>query len=135
MKNQKVKPGDLGEAIGDIIKQYSDEVVEAMPQCVQTAAKKGLKTLKSEAKGKIGGSKYVSSFKNKKTKSTSGLTEYTLYSTRYRVAHLLEHGHFIKNQTGRVYGVTQAKPHWSPAEDAAVKELEDQIQQKIEEAG
>lgn len=135
MNNQRVKPGDLGEAVSSIIRQYTDEVVEALPEAVNAAAKKGLKILKSEAKAKIGGTKYTGSFKSKKTKSTSNETEYTLFSSRYRVAHLLEHGHVIKNQTGKAYGVTQAKPHWAPAEEAAAKELEDLIQKKVEEAG
>lgn len=133
MKNTKVKPGQFGEALNDAIKQYSDAVVESLPDAVNAAAKKALKTLKSEAKSKIGGKTYVSSFKSKKTQSDSNITEYTLYSTRYRVAHLLEHGHVVRNQTGRVYGVTSAKPHWAPAEDAGIKELEEQIQKKVEE--
>ena len=135
MSDIKCKPDEFAKALGNVIQQYSDAVVQSLPDAVNAAAKKGLKTLKAEAKKKINGSRYVSSFKNKKTQSTSGITEYTLYSTRYRVAHLLEHGHAIKNQTGKVYGVTSARPHWAPAENTAVKELEDQIQQKVEEAG
>ena len=51
----------------------------------------------------------------------------TVYSSVSRVGHLLEHGHPIKNQTGQIYGMSQAKPHWEPAEQEAIEALEEKI--------
>ncbi len=135
MRSQRVKPGGLTDAIGEIIKQYSDDVVRDLPESVKKAAKEGVKALKSNAASAVGGTIYKGSFKSKKTASSYGLTEYTIYSTKYRIAHLLEHGHVIKNGTGRVYGVTAARPHWAPAEEEAAKVLEEEIKKKVEEAG
>lgn len=132
--NKTVKPDELTAAISDIIKEYSDDIVRAMPDAVKEAAKVGVKSLKKYASN-IGGTKYKSSFKSKKTKSTSSQTEYTLYSTQYRVAHLLEKSHPIKNQTGRVYGMSVPREHWAPAEKEAIEALEDKIEKKVEDAG
>lgn len=131
----KTNLSGFGDALGKIIQQYSDDVCRDLPEVVEDAAKFGVKTLKSKAKGAVGGTgKYTSSFKQKTTGSSSSSTEITIYSDRYQVAHLLEHGHVIKNQYG-VYGVTAARPHWAPAEQEAIEKLEELIQKKVEEAG
>lgn len=125
----KVKPEQLGTAISDVIREYTDDVIRELPEACQQAAKKTVKALKSNA-SKIGGTgAYRKSFKSKKTAGDSNITTYTVYSTKYRIAHLLEHGHVIKNQTGRVYGVTAAKPHWAPAEQEGMEELEKLIEE------
>lgn len=131
---KKVGIGQLGEAINEILQQYSDEVVKALPEATKKAAKEGTKALKSAAAGAVGGTSYKGSFKNKQTEGTSNKTEYTIYSTQYQLAHLLEHGHTIKNQYG-VYGVTRARPHWITAEETANKVLEEEIRKKVEESG
>lgn len=130
-KNRTVQPGDLAETIEDILTEYSDEVIRDMPTTVQQVAKNAVKALKSEAAGLFGGTKYKGSFKSKKTTSTADQTTYTIYSTQYRVAHLLEKGHTIKNQTGLVYGVTAARPHWATVEESSGTELETELTKKI----
>lgn len=132
--SRRVKAGELGGAIGKLLQEYSDEVIKAMPDAVKKAAKEGTKALKSAAAGAVGGTKYKSSFTNKVTESNSSKTEFTIYSKQYQVAHLLEHGHVIRNQYG-VYGTTAARPHWATAEETASKILEEEIQKKVEEAG
>lgn len=134
MSKTKCTPEKFGDVLSDAIKQYSDEVVKAMPDAVKEAAKAGVKALKANASG-IGGSKYKNSFKSKKTKSTADQTEYKIYSTRYRVAHLLEKSHPMRNQTGRFFGMSTPHEHWRPAEETAIETLEKKIKEKVEEAG
>lgn len=134
MSQIKTDLAGLSNAVGEVLKQYSDEVVEAMPDAVKKAAKVGLKSLRSHAKAAVGGTRYNSSFKSKTTNNSPRTPEITLHSTRYQVAHLLEHGHVIRNQYG-VYGITSARPHWAPAEQDAIEALEDEIQKKVEAAG
>lgn len=127
MKNQTVKPGDLANALNSAIVQYSDELIRDIPEAVKEAAQETAKELKSQAGSLFKGTKYNKSFKTKKQTGPNGITTYTVYSTEYRLTHLLEHGHVIKNQTGRVYGMTQARPHWKPAEEAGIKLLEEKL--------
>lgn len=134
MAKVKCSPGDLGISIEDILEEYSEEVAKNMPDIVQQVTKDTVKDLKSRATKLFGGKgkkAYAKSFKSKKVVGTSAKTTYRIYSTQYQLAHLLEHGHAIKNQTGRIYGKTQARPHWGPAEEKAIKDLEDKISEKL----
>lgn len=134
-KNRRVNPSQLGSAISDIIKEYTDDIVKAMPDIVKEVSKNTVKTLKKSAGAQFGGQKYKNSFRYKDLTIVKDKPNTVIYSAapHYRVAHLLEHGHVIKNQTGIVYGTTQARPHWKPAEEAAVKDLEDKLVKKIKE--
>ena len=66
---------------------------------------------------------YAKSWRTKTTKESSSALEITVYSpTRYMLAHLLEHGHAMRNG-GRV----AAKVHIAPAEQDGIEELETEI--------
>lgn len=132
-KNVKIKPNQLGETIDSILKEYSDDIVRQMPDVVKEVTQDTVKDLKKRASTLVGGKKYKKSFKSRLTTGYSGKTIYTVYSTEYRVAHLLENGHVIKNKTGRIYGRTSARPHWGPAEEQAIKNLEKKLSKKIQE--
>lgn len=127
MRNKEVKPDGLAEALTSVISQYSDDLIRDMPDLVKEAAQETVKELKSKAGSLFKGTKYHKSFKTKKKNGPNGTTTYTVYSTEYRLTHLLEHGHVIKNQTGKVYGMTAARPHWAPAEEAGIKSLEEKL--------
>jgi len=134
MSRVKTDLAGLGGTVGKILKEYADDVIEAMPDAVKKASKVTLKSLKANAAAKIGGTKYKTSFKTKTTNNSKNRMEITVYSSRYQVAHLLEHGHVIRNQYG-VYGVTTARPHWAPAEQDGIEALEKEIERKVQEAG
>lgn len=132
--NITVNPNQLGDEVSKLVKQYSDEVVQNMPEIVKEVTQDTVKELKKSASQLFGGSKYNRSFKSKKVNTVAGRTEYVIYSTEYRVAHLLENGHIIKNQTGIPYGTTQARPHWAPAEEHAADALEEKLTGVVQEA-
>ena len=133
-KKQVITPDQLCDTIIDCLNLYSDDVVTALPDLVKDTGKYTVQVLKKKAKAAgIGGTKYVNSFSSKVTKETATLTTVTVHSKKYyRLAHLLEKGHWITNQTGQIYGMTEAKPHWKPAEDEATEELGRKIQMKLE---
>lgn len=128
----RIKPGELAIEISKIYEEYSDEVVQILPEAVEKAVKVCKKTLKAKAPAKTG--KYRNSFKSKKTKNSSSGVTIEVYSSTPGLPHVLEYGHVIKNQYG-TYGMTRAFPHWAPAEEEANEALEKEIQKKIEEAG
>ena len=133
MSTKTVTPDALCDAVQDIIKEYSDELVSKLPDIVKASAKTTVKALKKNAES-IGGTKYRGSFKSKKTSALLlGETTYTVYSTQYRLTHLLEHGHVIRNRAGGpVYGMTRAFPHWKPAEQEGIDEIDEKIREAIE---
>lgn len=132
-KNQRVGLGELADALGDIIQEYSDDVIRDLPETTKAAGKTCVKELKSAAKAAgIGGTKYVGSFRSKETRNDSRVTEVTVYSSQYQLAHLLEHGHVVRNRPGgRIVGTARAFPHWAEAEEKASDELEKKIKMKI----
>lgn len=133
MSTKTVTPDALCDAVQDIIKEYSDELVGKLPDIVKGAAKTTVKALKKNTES-IGGTKYRGSFKSKKGSALiSGETTYIVYSTQYRLTHLLEHGHVIRNRSGGpVYGMTRAFPHWKPAEQEGIDEIDEKIREAIE---
>lgn len=133
MSTKTVTPDALCDAVQDVVKEYSDELVAKIPDIVKGAAKTTVKALKKNAES-IGGTKYRGSFKSEKTSALLlGETTYTVYSTQYRLTHLLEHGHVIRNRAGGpVYGMTRAFPHWKPAEQEGIDEIDEKIREAIE---
>ena len=132
-RNQRTSLGGLSNALSGIIEEYSDEVIRDMPETTKEAGKTCVKALKSGAKAAgIGGTKYVNSFRSKETRSDSRVTTITVYSSKYQLAHLLEHGHVIRNRPGgKILGMARAFPHWAEAEEKASEELETKIKMKI----
>ena len=133
MAEIKVAPNQLGAEVENLLKEYSDDVIRKMPDAVKEVTTDTVKSLKAKAGELFKGTKYNKSFKSKKQSTTASGTKYVIYSTEYRLAHLLEKGHVIKNQTGKTYGVTKARPHWAPAEKEAAEALEKKLTEGIEE--
>ena len=122
---KKVPIGQMAEEISGMLQEYADLAAEEMKTAV---AKAGNQVKKEIAATAPGTGKYAKSWRSKKTKETSTNLEVTVYSpTRYRIAHLLEHGH-AKRGGGRVEG----RPHIGPAEEHAEKELLADIEKALE---
>lgn len=97
----------------------------SMKTAVRKAGKSVKKDIQANAPKKTGA--YSKSWSVKTTKETSDSLELTVYSPKkYQLAHLLEKGH-AKRGGGR----TKAMPHIAPAEENAVKELENDIKKAL----
>ena len=129
---RKVTPENLGEAINEILTDYAQTVTKDMKSAVEATGKMAVQTAQAYA-SRIGRGKYAKSLKSKTTTNTNFETTVTIYSTQYRIAHLLEHGHVVKAK-GKVVGVTRAFPHFAPAEALAQSELPKKIEQAIKGA-
>ena len=71
---------------------------------------------------------YAKSWVSKETEKTLRGSTVTVYSpSRYRIAHLLEHGH-AKRGGGRV----EARPHIAAAEEKGEKQLEEDLRKALE---
>lgn len=133
MASRKIKPGQLGEAINEILNEYANEVVESSKEAVISTGKMALKVAQAHA-SQIGRGKYARSLTMEEGADTGRVymgTSVTIYSKQYRLAHLLEHGHVLKVR-GKVRGVTRAFPHFAPAEQYAIQMLPEKIKQVIQ---
>ena len=133
MATRKVDPSNLGDAINDILNDYAETVVKDMKEAVEVTGKMAMETAQAYA-SRIGRGKYAKSIKVKTMSSNAFGTSVTVYSTQYRIAHLLEHGHEVKNRTGEVIGNARAFPHFAMAEAMADETLPKKIEQAIKGA-
>ena len=129
MSNRKVTPENLGAAIEEILTDYAHEVVTDTKEAVEATGKLAAETAQAYA-SRIGRGKYAKSIKSKTESSTSFGTTVVVYSTQYRIAHLLEHGHVVK-VNGKVVGTARAFPHFTPAEVTAETLLIRKIEQLV----
>ena len=130
-RTKKVKVEEFGAAVLELLEDYADDVSGKMPMAVETVAQHtGQKVREAITASGIKGTKYKNSIAVKVTKGRL-LASATIYSPKhYRLTHLLEHGHVLKAH-GKTYGTTRAFPHWAPAEQAAIKELESTIKKAV----
>ena len=125
MASNKVKIDSMAAAIMEGLQEYADLATDDVKKAVKKAGTEVKKQISETAPQKSG--KYAKSWTVKTTKETSNALEVTVHSrNRYQLAHLLEHGH-AKRGGGRVAGT----PHIAPAEEKAIKELEEEITKKL----
>ena len=120
-----IKPDDLGKVIAAELQAYAGQVTEEVKKCTKDAADFCLNEVKNNSPVLTGeykaGWKKLNSFEN----ATS--IRMTIYNRpKYRLAHLLEHGH-AKRGGGRV----EAKPHIAPAEEATERMFQQKVLMRI----
>lgn len=125
MAKNRVRIDGMSAAIMKGLKEYSELATTDMKSSVRKAGVNVKKDIRANAPKKTGD--YSKSWTVKTTKETSNSLELTVYSPKkYQLAHLLEFGH-VKRDGGR----TKAQPHIAPAEKAAVKQLELDIERAL----
>lgn len=120
---------DVGKAIVDALREYTEDVSEAIRQEVDAAAtdiKKGV-----QARSPVGVTgKYKKGWKITK-RDSKGVTSRTVHNAKLPgLVHLLEHGH-AKRGGGRVAG----RPHVAPAAEPRLRQMEENIKRIIENGG
>lgn len=130
-QNTKVQVGDLGKQIKLLLDQYTDEVQEALKYAIPEVANETKKKVQQNARAKSPKlnrtGAYIKGWSVKKTVGVNFVAAVVHNKDQYRIAHLLEHGHIVKNGTGRIGSNKQTKvdgiEHIAPAEQWANEEL------------
>ena len=116
---------NLAKTIMEGLQEYADLASEDVKAAVRKAGKNVKADIAANAPKRTGA--YSKSWTVKTQKETANSLEVVVHSkNRYQLAHLLEHGH-AKRGGGRVAGT----PHIAPAEEKAIKELEEEITKKL----
>lgn len=132
-KSIKVEPGQLGEAVTQILTEYFDGIYDKADEAVaETAAETVLELQSNRPAGKYTTGKYDKSWKVRQNKKLKDNFEVEVHNTQYQLTHLLEHGH-LKVVHGTVCGFTDAQPHIANAEKKAIKTLETRIKEAAKE--
>jgi Mg2+ and Co2+ transporter CorA len=125
---ETVSINQLANAIVDAVREYTEDVTEAIDQKVESTADLVLADVKQNAPKKTG--KYAKRFV-KTDKSLPGRRRFVIWNRKYyRLVHLLEFGH-AKVKGGRVPG----KPHLIPAHDRHVNKMVTDIKRIIKHGG
>lgn len=133
---KKIKPVDLNKAVEEILNQYGDEVYEVMGDSIEEVAEEATNRLKQSNSFAPGGTPtgaYAQDWINEKLQSKRLTVSRVVHNQEhYRLTHLLEKGHVIRNGTGRTFGKTGSYPHIGPVNDWANQELPNLVKRKLE---
>ena len=83
----------LADAIGDILAEYSDEIARGTKECVQKAARAGVKALKETSPRRPNGGGYAKGWTAEVKEGRLGAKATLHNKTKPGLVHLLEHGH------------------------------------------
>ena len=126
----KVSIDNVADAITDILDEYSGNIELAMKDTIKKEGKEAAKELRATSPHRTGD--YSKGWTSKVTLDSSAKTEVVVHNkTEYRLAHLLENGHYQVTKGGRTVGWTEGKKHILPVEEKATAELEAKITEII----
>ena len=130
-RSKKVGVINMDKAIAEILNEYGDEVYQVLGQAVDEVSEAAVQKL--QAGGSFGG---TGAYKRDWTSTDEPKGRFSKKrivhnADHYRLAHLLEKGHAIRNGTGRTYGSVKAYPHIKPVEEWVTQELPRKVEELI----
>lgn len=128
-----VKVDGFASGVQKLLQEYGDEVWRLVNETVPETGKEARKQLKQKSPHETG--RYSRGWAVQITRERLGVSAEVHNKDRYRLTHLLEHGHDIKNQYGFVGKDgkrVKALPHIGEVNDWAVDELFDRLKRDIE---
>ena len=129
---RKTPIDQLTEAISGILNAYADQIDQNVGEIAVQMGKKGVQALRKESRGTFpnGSGEYAKGWKSQVDRERLSTTV-TIYNDHYSLPHLLEHGHVIRNGTGRDYGDVRAREHIKPVEEKLVETFEREVMSKL----
>ena len=127
MANLKATPNNFAVVVGDVLKEYSEDVSDVVYESADEVSDEAVRKLKGA--GSPDWKKFPKAWTRKLKRKTLGAVEATVHlkSPMYRIGHLLEFDHASRGGGRTVDGFHFIEP---VANDVAV-DFEDKIVQKI----
>ena len=125
MASDKINIDEMADTIMKGLEEYARLATDDMKDAVRRVSKTVRKEIKANTPQDTG--EYAKSWAARKVSETSkSLTMVVHSKNRYQLAHLLEHGHALRNG-GRYEG----KKHIEPAEEKGMKQLQKEIEEAL----
>ena len=122
---------DLTEQMSKIFDEYDRDMKRKVNNSVDKVGKEAVNKLKSTSPKKTGD--YAKGWKLKRERGRNGINDVTIHNaTEYRLTHLLENGHVIRNKKG-TYGRTNGVKHIKPVEEFFNSEVVEEIERELEQ--
>lgn len=121
----------ISDQIAKIFDEYDRDMKRKVNNSVDKVAKESVQKLKDTSPKKTGD--YAKGWKLKRERGRNGINDVTIHNaTDYRLTHLLENGHVIRNKKG-TYGRTSGRKHIKPVEEYFNSEVVEEIERELEE--
>ena len=135
-RNRVIGAVDFSRTIENLLLEYGEEVNKVLDKSVETVAEAAADKLRGHRKfnpDRRPTGKYAASWKAEKLQKGRVYTEWVVHNVKhYRLTHLLEKGHPVKNQNGGPFG-KGAKDwvHIKPVEEWCQKALPDEVEWRL----
>lgn len=121
---------DFEKQMEEILTSFTEETKKEADRIAKEVAEEQAEALKKTSPRRKRGGKYARSWAVKE-ENDGRVKRYIVHNKKhYRLTHLLEKGHVIKNKYG-TYGRTRAIPHIGKAEQDGIRKFERRIIDKL----
>jgi len=121
------------DQIQKIFDEYDRDMKRKVNNSVDKVAKESVAKLKSTSPKRPGHGEYANGWAIKRARGRNGINDLDIWNPKhYRLTHLLENGHVIRNKKG-TYGRTSPIKHIKPVEDYFNSEVIEEIQRELEQ--
>lgn len=117
--------------LAEILDEYEDRVADVSQSAINHVADEAVQKLKNTSPRRPSGGEYANGWEVKSETSTGrGTYAVVVHNVVYRLTHLLENGHVIRNKYG-TFGRVRAIKHIKPVEEWAKAELPREIEKEL----
>lgn len=121
----------FSDDIAKILEEYGDDISANIEEVTKEMGKKAAQAVKNQARANFDGKKYASGWTSQVETTRLSTTAIVYNKAQAGLAHLLEHGHVIRNGTGRTFGHTNPVEHIAPVEEEIVEEYQKEIEKVL----
>lgn len=129
-RGKLIKPADFSKEMNNLLDLLGDEVASVTVDVVEVVADDARKKLRSKSTGSFRDrtGKYRRGWRAELRKTNTGVTATVYNKTDYRLTHLLEYGHIMRNGKR-----SKAYPHIAAVNDEAIRQFERGLLERLKE--
>ena len=134
--NTTIKPDQLQATVDSVLKTYAKATEDEIAAATKATAEKAAQIVRQEAAAQYG-QDYAQAirarnFRDIQKNGGRSITAYVTAGPRYRIAHLLEHGHALV-RGGRTVGFVEGHEHFAIGQDYVDRNFVENVKKAIEE--